>query len=261
MKRNRVIILLICLTLVTGSIFPVYAIGGSKTVNRQPIYFAIGDSLAAGCKIPVIITGDAFTVECKQAAFDAFRTIASGGSKYDLFNNPVYGTQMNHWNINAVPYSYVCKFGTFISASEMSKNGVHPGLRAKELCYILGLINQSAYVNDKWKDLATNTCQLEELKNSAMGYKSGIRTADVITVELGENDFTAFFVNCKDELLGEINKLMKTATVNEKQVLEEMKDDVIEAQTKSAAEDQYVGTIKMLNSMSKLKKIARHTLD
>lgn len=258
---KKILTLLLSFTLIFTSVLPTFAADNNSSNNNKPIYMALGDSLSAGCKIPEQIAGDLISIKPKQQAFEAFRTIAEGGSKSDKYYNPVYKKRMNHWNVNAVPYTYVSKFADYIDASSKSRNGVHPGLRAKDYCYILGLIDKSEYDNDKWGASNFKTCQLAQLKNSVKGYKSGIKTADVITVELGSNDVTSYFVNNLDQMLSFITKLMPSATGQEKQLLQSMKEDVKEAQSAKTTEGQCAGLIKMFDRLSQFREKSHTFID
>lgn len=166
---------------------------GAETLK----YLAIGDSIGAGVKGGY--GGD-------SSEYNAYNTYGSKGEK--------------NWNVYAVSYSYVNKFATEINAdSEVSWNGTAAGYRAKEICYMLDL---PAYKGDgynydlskvTWEDLEKvdfdfTKLDIDDYYGWAMGsrlswnkmfrqinkeeYKKAVKKADVITIELGANEFNAF---------------------------------------------------------------------
>ncbi|MCQ2551414.1 MAG: hypothetical protein MJ146_04425, partial [Clostridia bacterium] len=213
--KNKIITLVVSLALVFTMSVPAFAADEpvtAKSVQDSVSYFAVGDSVAAGCK----------NLNFMWAAFDP-----SAGSTTDdhFFNEYNYfkDGKMNG-DVYAVPFSFVYRVAEKLGASKASSfNGSYIGLRSKDVCQILGLPEAKAgdYANDQWsqtidmfarmfnmspEQLATLTSYEELYKVSGLydspalkqQYVDGIKNADVITVELGENDLTAFLINHSD---------------------------------------------------------------
>lgn len=212
---NKYISIIISVILILSSAIPVFATDTDMTDVKQPMYFAMGDSVSSGCKM-----------SGTQKAYDAYKTMSDQETKYSQYISPVDGQKHNHWYINAVPYSFVSKFARSINASEDSMNGAQPGLRPKDYCYILGLIDKSEFKGDVISgDDFTDNSRVAQY-NSAEGYKYAIKNADVITVQLGENDISEYMYSNSEELIRLIKKIMPSAGTQEATILNEMQSDL-----------------------------------
>lgn len=160
-------------------------------------YYALGDSIAAGTKnLDHIIN----LPEVDNPGFRNFLKFKNGVKNTDVY---------------AVPNSFVYRIATAIDANEeTSFNGAFEGARAKNLCEIFGL---PVYPGDSYcKDLYTRAQDL----CSGMGYtkilkkvnvklyKEGLKRANIITIECGENDIAAFIADNYDEVICAVAKSM-----------------------------------------------------
>ncbi|MCQ2551227.1 MAG: hypothetical protein MJ146_03440 [Clostridia bacterium] len=190
--RRKIITLVLALTLVFSMSVPSFA--GAVT---GPSYFAVGDSIAAGC-----INVDPETELYHNPGFADLHRF----SKNDIRNSNVY----------QVPRSFVYKVAKEINANKLtSYNGSYIGLQLEDLADILGV---SAYKDDNYPEnegrydwitaylfddldwtnetteelFADAPTKFSKLFNDAnkAGYKKAIKRADVITIELGINDFS-----------------------------------------------------------------------
>ncbi|MCQ2551297.1 MAG: SGNH/GDSL hydrolase family protein [Clostridia bacterium] len=182
MKR-KLITCLLTVCLIFTATMP--AIGQSTEQSKSLSYLAIGDSISAGCRNGFYITGKE---DPSNPGFITFGRFNEDSSK----NIDVY----------AVPSSFVYRIATKVGADPAtSVNGSYVGLRSKHLCQILGIdpYKEGDYDVDTFTKFVNITSgkafyNMFEDINSLI-YMQGIETADLITIELGENDISALMLN------------------------------------------------------------------
>lgn len=150
----------------------------TQIIYSDPIYLAIGDSVGAGCKMYI-----------EEPEFIEFEKII--GNRKDIDH------AQKNFRMDLVKQAYPYMFAKSIGADmERSVNGTHTALTAKDICRILGVpskldpgyTNSGIIGNTLGKDLLSILCN----DYNSNVYKNAIKTADIITVELGENEFTTF---------------------------------------------------------------------
>lgn len=241
------------------------------TAKAGTKYLAIGDSIGAG------VRGGGFS---ESPEYNAYNTYGPNGEK--------------NWDVNAVPYSYINLFANDINAdSDNSWNGSAAGLRAKEICYMLDL---KAYKGDgynydlekvTWKDLEKadfdiSKLDIDDYYGWAMGnqmnwkklfspvnkdeYKKAVKNADVITVQLGPNEFNAFtlygplLTKIVPTLQDAIKILTKTGDYNSAAELKDISNK-LSAIIRNPDETQ-IGTVKkLLDKLQETKAFAKGLID
>ncbi len=169
-------------------------------------YMAIGDSIGAGCQnIEFMWRG--FTDEDEPNFKDFTLNVNAPTGEKDT-------------NIYATPFSYVSRVATKLNANkDKSVNATYAGLRSKDLCHILGIdpLEGDVYT-DKDQDIWANQWMRWFTQSGPKGqrvynwdkmftestkekYIQGIEEADVITVELGQNELSAFFFNNQNAII------------------------------------------------------------
>lgn len=182
---------------------------GLKTMQNLTgvSYCALGDSISAGCRNLYYSNEENPTDE----EFNAFMQMDEKGLGSDSCKKIT--------DPYAVSFSCVARIAKKINASSTkSMNGAFVALRAKDVCRILGLVDESAFEGDNWHNsIVRNQAKalFEDPVNKKL-YKQGIAKADIITVELGENDMSALLINKGDEIVklivGTITGTIKDAT-------------------------------------------------
>lgn len=216
MKR-KLISFVLMLTMVFTMSVPSFA--GTGSYYPRVNYFAIGDSVGAG-----------FGLE----GYDAF-TRFIGGKSFSCFEPGETYVNLLAKKLKADP--------------RKSLNTTYPGLRAKDICYIMGLADDVGYKDEMFDDILFNwyahgelppviqdifkaTKRLDKneitavdcLKNNYQGnYWKALKNADVITVQLGENEITSFALNtviaavCPET---DFNKAIKCAVSESKKAID-----------------------------------------
>ena len=247
MKRNiksKCITLVLAIAMVFTMSMPAFA-DTTEVPENGPVYFALGDSIGAGCKnTDFVWGGEARTDDQFFYQFNQFGYV----------NQLYYGKK--NTDIYAVPFSFISRIANQINADpENSVNGAYIGLRSKDVCRSLGIapVREGDYdlSNDFWPIIINSSSsfgfqnlfpqedldsQKEAMKkladvdddelegliylmksaysNEAYEYnkntlENGIKNADVITIELGENDLTSFLINHGTEIFGAIGDMME----------------------------------------------------
>lgn len=191
MKR-RIATLFLCFAVAFTMAVPAFAVEApapAATVDgsQNYSYFALGDSIGSGLK-----NLDITKLDPEVADFLAF----TDGQK----------------NINpyAVDFSFINRIARTINAvRDTSVNGAYPALRAKDVCEIMGL--SASDPNDAWSKLIKSYAPELYSAENAQHYRDGLRNADVITVELGEDDIAAFVLNNQAKLTGIVETALGSA--------------------------------------------------
>ena len=228
MRKNRIISIILSAVMVFCMSIPSFAAEDTP----GPKYLAFGDSIGAGC-----MAGQSMTSGLREEQYERLTSFNSNGTK-------------KTWNVHAVDYSYVHHFATAISAdANNSWNSSISGLRAKDYCYILGLpeysndryyydesqisweemkkagFDSSEYIKDQygWSMGALFWGKLKNPKNVEI-LKNAVKTADVITVELGANEFNSLtsqggvlltkVVPALNELIDKVPTMFTEAQIN-----------------------------------------------
>ena len=190
-QHKKFITLLLSFVMVFTMAVPAFAANTNKAPKWDGVkYMALGDSIGAGCK-----TGSGSWE--KQPEYYRY-ILRSNGQKDWSFSVPyAYPTLVN----KAVGNKY---------NSANSFNGTFPGMRAKDYCYILGALKEkdatgdapwssfSDYWTDTWGILMASY-YFDSLgifsQDTKEQFVNNIRAADVISVELGANEFSTFITN------------------------------------------------------------------
>lgn len=193
--QKKFITLLLSFVMVFTMVVPTFAAQNTLPAPKWDgiKYMALGDSIGAGCKN------------------------VSGGPEEAEYTKYIYNNDQDgkDWTYS-VSYAYPTLVNKAIGNKWNSKkcsNGTYPALRAKDYCQILDYLTGTNYyqdylAGDSWGamiKLMYSRLFGNEVKEE---YKNRISEAELITIELGSNEFSAFLLNAfaKDDFgaIGEI---------------------------------------------------------
>lgn len=183
--RKKLLTLILSISMVLSMSVPSFAATASQNkcaLTKGVKYCALGDSIPAGCKMFL-----------EDEDYVKFRD--GNGEWVENGNNWNFNITEKSFGVYDVARSYVTKFANLIKADdETSFNGSYPGMRAEDLCMILGVHPDEKNYNPATfagQNAAEFLMKVEQKKR----YQEAVNAADVITITLGENEFSAFFMS------------------------------------------------------------------
>lgn len=214
--KNKILTLVLALALMMSMAAPSFAYDPEDKIvsdsDAVTTYFALGDSIGAGCKNitflmnPVVEPGDT----------DGEQFVES--LKFDTT------TGLKNSDVYSVDFSFTSRIANQINADQASSvNGSYVGLRPKDVCHILGKEDGKWIIQpiNGYQDIYSTAIDIVTgMKGENFGklftganaelYKEGIKNADVITIELGENNIEVFPINA---LLKVVDAVKASVTV------------------------------------------------
>ncbi|MBQ0040443.1 MAG: fibronectin type III domain-containing protein [Clostridiales bacterium] len=188
MKQNwfrKCLVLLLTLTMVLGTFSASFA-DAAWPANSKATYLAIGDSIGAGFLANEDVNG-----------IDELSKLYTEEPEFDI-----YGIMYeNEYGPKFCRASYVQKVFNYMNADCDSFNMTYPGLRAEQVCNILGVMDADKEYQAFDSNKRTAYRKLIEKK---------IQQADVITVQLGFNDITKQLYDNEETILKAIETTAKS---------------------------------------------------